>query len=58
MQCFVCSKTKIDKQAVAICPSCSVGLCTTHLASNGQRLGSGTSWGSCGHLSARVTPTR
>lgn len=54
MNCYVCDKLKAQRPAVAICPSCSVGLCAQHLhAADVSRTNAG-SWGSCGHLGAKL----
>ena len=51
MQCYVCNEAKTEREAVATCPRCSVGLCATHANATTVRRGSGTSWGACGHTS-------
>ena len=38
MQCYCCAEQGIDRPAVALCRSCSAGLCLDHLRETAARL--------------------
>jgi hypothetical protein len=52
MQCYVCNKGRVEREAVGNCPKCAVGLCADHVRSAEVSRSSATSWASCGHLPA------
>lgn len=49
MQCFVCAQSATPREAVALCPDCSAGLCKAHVAETAAVKADATSWASCGH---------
>lgn len=49
MNCYECSKSGAAKPAVAICRSCSAGLCLEHLREAAAYLATGAIRTSCAH---------
>jgi hypothetical protein len=49
LNCYECSKSGVDKPAVAICKSCSAGLCLEHLRETAAYLATGAIRPSCAH---------
>jgi hypothetical protein len=48
MHCYECKKQGKSEEAVALCPTCSVGLCMTHLRETSEAV-SGPTWFDCPH---------
>lgn len=48
MHCYECKKQGKSEEAVALCPTCSVGLCMTHLRATSEAV-SGPTWFTCPH---------
>jgi hypothetical protein len=48
MHCYECKKQGKSEEAVALCPTCSVGLCMHHLRETSEAV-SGQTWFSCPH---------
>jgi hypothetical protein len=49
LNCYECSKSGVEKPAVAICRSCSAGLCLEHLRETAAYLPTGGIRYSCAH---------
>jgi predicted nucleic acid binding AN1-type Zn finger protein len=49
MQCYECAKAGRSEEAVAICRSCSAGLCLRHVRETAAYGANLTSWASCPH---------
>jgi hypothetical protein len=49
MQCYCCAEQGIEQPAVALCRSCSAGLCLDHLRETATRFESATILDSCHH---------
>jgi hypothetical protein len=49
LNCYECSKSGVDKPAVAICRSCSAGLYLEHLRETSAYLATGAIRPSCAH---------
>ena len=58
MNCYECSKSGVDKPAVAICTSCSAGLCLEHLRETAAYLGTGAIRPSCPHDTWSISARR
>lgn len=48
MQCYECKKAGRSEEAVALCSTCSVGLCMKHLQETADFV-AGMTWWSCPH---------
>jgi len=49
MVCYPCAKNSVDRQAVALCTSCSAGLCQEHLSETATQLASDNPFAGCHH---------
>ena len=49
MLCYPCAQQGIDRPAVALCRSCTAGLCMEHLRATASHLASGHILDSCHH---------
>jgi hypothetical protein len=49
MNCHECARNHNERQAVAICPNCGVGMCIQHLDQERARTGPGGTQIGCGH---------
>jgi hypothetical protein len=54
MHCYECKKRGESEEAVALCPTCSVGLCLPHLREMANAV-SGMTWFNCPHDAMRRT---
>jgi hypothetical protein len=54
MQCYCCAEKGIERTAVALCRSCSAGLCVDHLRETASRFESNV-LDSCHHDTWAVT---
>jgi hypothetical protein len=57
MYCYVCTKHGVDRPAVALCRSCSAGLCVEHLRETAARFESDNILAACHHDTWRATDT-
>jgi hypothetical protein len=55
MQCYCCAEQGIEQHAVALCRSCSAGLCLDHLRETASRFESSNILDSCHHDTWAVT---
>ena len=55
MFCYCCAKQGVDKTAVALCRSCSAGLCMDHVQETAARFQCGNILESCHHDTWRAT---
>jgi hypothetical protein len=58
MLCYPCAKNGVERQAVALCTSCSAGLCQEHLSETATRLASGNPFAGCRHDTWAGAPGR
>jgi len=49
MDCYCCAEKGIERSAVALCRSCSAGLCMEHLHDTATRFASGHILDTCHH---------
>jgi hypothetical protein len=49
MHCYPCAEQGVDRPAVAICRSCSAGLCLEHLRETAARFAAGNMYEYCHH---------
>jgi hypothetical protein len=49
MLCYPCAKNGVERQAVALCTSCSAGLCHEHLRETATQLASDNPFAGCRH---------
>ena len=56
MVCYPCAEQGFEQQAVALCRSCSGGLCLDHLRETASRFGSSHILDSCHHDTWVVKP--
>jgi hypothetical protein len=49
MFCYPCAKTGVERPAVALCRSCSAGLCPEHLLETAVRFASDNALATCHH---------
>lgn len=49
MLCYSCAEEGIDRRAVALCRSCSAGLCMQHLRATASRFASSHMLDACHH---------
>jgi len=55
MYCYVCAEHGVDRPAVALCRSCSAGLCVEHLRETAARFESDNILAACHHDTWRTT---
>lgn len=58
MLCYSCAERGDERPAVALCRSCSAGLCLTHLRATATHLASSHMLDSCHHDTWTVTRSR
>jgi hypothetical protein len=49
MLCYPCAKNGVERQSVALCTSCSAGLCQEHLSETAMQLASDNPFAGCRH---------
>jgi hypothetical protein len=49
MKCYECAKQGVDRSAVALCRSCSAGLCLDHLHETAAHFASDHMLATCNH---------
>jgi hypothetical protein len=49
MHCYVCAEEEVDRPAVALCRSCSAGLCLEHVRETAARFVDGNMYEYCHH---------
>jgi Uncharacterized protein conserved in archaea (DUF2180) len=49
MLCYPCAKNGVERAAVALCSSCSAGLCPEHLRETAAQLASDNPFAGCRH---------
>ena len=49
MQCYSCAQRGIDRQAVALCRTCSAGLCLEHLRETAEHFATDHILATCQH---------
>jgi hypothetical protein len=58
MLCYPCAKNGVERQAVALCTSCSAGLCQEHLRETAMHLTSDNPFAGCRHDTWATVPGR
>jgi hypothetical protein len=58
MLCYPCAKNGLERQAVALCTSCSAGLCQEHLSETATQLASDNPFAGCRHDTWAAVPGR
>ena len=58
MSCYVCAEHGVEQPTVALCRTCSAGLCLEHLRQTATRLQSDGILASCHHDTWRAPRTR
>jgi Uncharacterized protein conserved in archaea (DUF2180) len=58
MLCYPCAKNGVERQAVALCTSCSAGLCQEHLSETATQLASDNPFAGCRHDTWAAVPGR
>ena len=58
MLCYPCATNGVKRQAVALCTSCSAGLCQEHVRETATQLASGNPFAGCRHDTWAVVPGR
>jgi hypothetical protein len=58
MVCYPCTKNGVERQAVALCTSCSAGLCQEHLSETATQLASDNPFAGCRHDTWATAPGR
>ena len=49
MLCYSCARNGVERPAVALCTSCSAGLCLEHLRETSARVASDNALAACHH---------
>ena len=49
MHCYVCAEQEVERPAVALCRTCSAGLCLEHLRETAARFAQGNMYEYCHH---------
>jgi Uncharacterized protein conserved in archaea (DUF2180) len=58
MLCYPCAQNGVERQAVALCTSCSAGLCQEHLHETATQLASDNPFAGCRHDTWTAAPGR
>jgi hypothetical protein len=58
MLCYPCAKSGAERPAVALCTSCSAGLCLEHLRETSARFASDNALATCHHDTWTASNTR
>lgn len=58
MLCYPCAKNGVERRAVALCTSCSAGLCQGHLSETATQLASDNPFAGCRHDTWAAAPGR
>jgi len=56
MLCYPCAENGVERQAVALCTSCSAGLCQEHLSEAATQLASDNPFAGCRHDTWAAAP--
>ena len=49
MHCYVCAEQNVERSAVALCRTCSAGLCLEHLRETAAQFAHGNMYEYCHH---------
>jgi hypothetical protein len=58
MLCYPCARNGVERRAVALCTSCSAGLCQEHLRETARQLASDNPFAGCRHDTWAAAPGR